>query len=141
MNLVTEMLRTNSGKPVVAESDLAACIQACFDCQQACVSCADACLGEEQVAPLKRCIRLNYDCAEICATTGRMLSRQHSPDAELLRRALELCAVACRRCGDECQKHSSGHEHCRVCMEACRRCEEACNKVLAALPATVPMAH
>jgi hypothetical protein len=44
--------------------------------------CADACLGEEKVEMLRRCIRLNLDCADVCNATGRMLSRQQEPDLE-----------------------------------------------------------
>lgn len=54
---------------------LAACIDACVDCAQTCTACADACLAEDMVADLRRCIRTNLDCADICEVTGRVLSR------------------------------------------------------------------
>ena len=48
------------------------CIEACYDCAQTCTVCADACLGEEMVRDLVRCIRLDLDCADICAATGQV---------------------------------------------------------------------
>jgi hypothetical protein len=97
-------------------------------------------LGEHDVQSLVRCIRLNLDCADICAATGRLLLRQTEPDWGILRTQVEACAQACRSCGDECQRHAPHMEHCRVCAEACRRCAEACERLLAALPQAVATA-
>ncbi|GAB3200073.1 four-helix bundle copper-binding protein [Geodermatophilus arenarius] len=112
---------------------LTACIEACVECAQACTACADACLSEEMVAGLRKCIRTNLDCADVCEATGRVLSRHTGYDANLTRTVLEACAAACRACGDECASHSGMHEHCRVCAESCRRCEQACRDLVATL--------
>jgi len=112
---------------------LTACIEACFECAHACTACADACLSEEMVAQLTTCIRTNLDCADVCGTTGRVLSRHTGYDANLTRAVLEACAAACKSCGDECAGHAEMHEHCRVCAEACRRCETACRELIASL--------
>ena len=85
------------------------------------------------VADLTTCITTDLDCADICATTGAVLSRRTGHDVDLTRVVLEACAAACRACGDECERHASMHEHCRVCAESCRRCEHACRDLLAAL--------
>lgn len=127
---VSDMLRTAPKGPMVQGDQLASCIDACFDCAQACTSCADACLGEENVKTLGRCIRLNQDCAEICLSAGAVLSRQHQPDVELLRATIALCELACRKCADECEKHSGHHEHCKVCATSCRTCEQSCQNLL-----------
>lgn len=112
---------------------LARCIEECFTCSQACTACADACLSETDVAELVKCVRTNLDCADICDTTGRVLSRHTGYDANLTRAVLTACAAACKSCGDECAEHAGMHEHCRVCAEACRRCEQACRNLLGAL--------
>jgi hypothetical protein len=117
----------------VDRQKLQECIDACFECTKACTACADACLSEEMVADLRRCIRTDLDCADVCETTGRVLSRHTGYDANLTRAVLEACAVACKACGDECASHADMHEHCRVCAEACRRCEAACRELLASL--------
>ena len=117
----------------VDKEALARCVEACFECAQACTACADACLSEDAVAELVKCIRTNLDCADICDTTGRVLSRHTGYDANLTRSVVEACAAACKSCGDECERHADMHGHCRVCVDACRRCEEACRTLLATL--------
>ena len=109
---------------------IASLVEAAFDCAQTCTSCADACLAEDMVGDLRYCIRQDLDCADVSGTTGRILSRQTEPDWTLIRAQVEACRVACKTCGDECEKHADKHAHCRVCAESCRRCEEACNRVL-----------
>jgi hypothetical protein len=134
MTHVDSMLRTHPTPATVDLSLLEACITACGECAQTCTSCADACLAEQQVAELRRCIRLNLDCADVCDATGRILLRQTEPDWAVVRSQLEACVQACRVCGQECERHADHHEHCRVCSESCRRCAEACEALLAALP-------
>ena len=113
---------------------LGGCIEACYDCAQACTACADACLSEDNVAELVKCIRLDADCADVCQTTGQVLSRQTEYDANVTRAVLQACAEVCKACAEECEGHAGmGMEHCRVCAEACRRCERACSELLAAI--------
>ena len=64
---------------------LAACIAACFQCAQTCTACADACLAEDTVADLVFCIRTDLDCADICTTTGSILTRQTATNAGISR--------------------------------------------------------
>ena len=109
-------------------------IDAAVDCAQACTACADACLAEEKVENLRRCIRVDLDCADVTQVAARVVSRQTHPSGALLRAQVEACETACRVCAEECEQHGSMHEHCRVCAEACRRCEEACRALLDALP-------
>jgi hypothetical protein len=105
------------------------CIEECYSCAQTCTSCADACLAEEMVKELTQCVRLNLDCADVCNITGRIATRRTGSDDELIRRMLVTCAAACRLCGDECERHASRHEHCRICAETCRQCMQACQEV------------
>ena len=112
---------------------LATCIDACFECAQVCTACADACLSEEMVAELTKCIRIDLDCADICATTGAVLSRHTGYDANLTKGVLQACRTACAGCAIECEDHASMHEHCRICAETCRRCEQACADLLASI--------
>jgi hypothetical protein len=102
------------------------CIEACFDCAQTCITCADACLAEDMVKDLRQCIRLNLDCADICAAAGALASRRTGSNEPILHRMLGLCAEACRACGLECRKHAEKHEHCAICAETCFTCEKLC---------------
>lgn len=99
-------------------------------CMQACTVCADSCLGEEMVANLKRCIRTDLDCADICETTARLLLRQTETNHDLIHHQLNACVHACAICADECEQHAAMHAHCRLCADACRRCQERCNLLL-----------
>jgi hypothetical protein len=127
---VVELIESSPAKVDLDHATLAACVEACFACGQACTACADACLSEEHVAALRKCIRTDLDCADVCLATGKVLSRHTAYDAALTRAVLQACAQACRICGDECAQHAEMHEHCRICAEACRRCEEACTALL-----------
>jgi hypothetical protein len=133
MYTVSEMTRSNPQPPIMERAALIRCIEVCMVASQACAACADACLGEAMRDELLHCIRLDLDCSDVCATTGRMLSRQQHPDLLLLRHQLELSILAARLCAEECEAHPA-HEHCRLCAEACRHCERVCRDGLAALP-------
>ena len=117
----------------IDQQKLADCIHACFACGETCTACADACLSEDMVAELTKCIRTNLDCADICTTTGAVLSRHTGYDANITRAILEACRLACASCATECEAHADMHEHCRICAEACRRCEQACADLLGSL--------
>jgi hypothetical protein len=62
---------------------------------------------------LTRCVRL-IDCADVCATTGNVLSREVEFDPALAKAIVQACVAACRVCGDECERHAEHMEHCRV---------------------------
>jgi hypothetical protein len=120
---ISAMLNSHpQGVDAARKESLAECITAC----------ADACLGEKMVADLAACIRTDLDCADICAATGNILTRQTATNTAIIRPVLEACRAACAACADECEQHSGMHEHCRICAEACRRCEAACAALLSA---------
>lgn len=128
-----DMLQTHPWPGNVDRDVLARCIDACYSCSRTCTSCADACLSEENVAEMRKCIRLDLDCADICATTARVLTRQTEYDAPSSKAQLEACREICSTCADECEKHADHHDHCRMCAEECRRCAEACDALLSAM--------
>lgn len=83
------------------------------------------------------CIEAYFDCADMCDTTGRILSRQTASESRMIRAALQAYAQACMLCGDECEQHAQhSMQHCQACMDSCRRRETACNNVLSALAAS-----
>jgi uncharacterized protein DUF326 len=127
------MLDAHPRSFTVGRNLLLRCIDECVDCAASCTSCADADLGEPDVQELVRCVRLCLDCADACDATGRILIRQTEPDLGVLRATIEACAVACRACADECEKHAAHHEHCRLCAEVCRRCDQACSDLAATI--------
>jgi Domain of Unknown Function (DUF326) len=114
-------------------SVLVATIDALDDCARACIADADSDLNEQNLSELVKCIRLCLDCADLCAATIRVTSRQTEYDATRTKSLLETCTATCKSCGDECERHAQMHDHCRVCAVACRRCEQACRELLAAM--------
>ena len=125
---VQQMVSTHPDVRGKTNAALIHCIEECYSCAQICTSCADACLAEAMVKDLTQCIRLDLDCADICNTTGRIATRRTGSDEEVIRRMLDVCATACRLCAEECQRHASKHQHCRICAEACRNCMSACQQ-------------
>jgi len=130
---VREILEVHPQPPYVDREVILRCVESCVDCGATCVSCADACLGEKDSETLVRAIRLNLDCAEACEATGRIVTRQTTPDLLVIGAAVEACAVACRVCREECERHAAHHEHCRRCAAVCLVCEQACTELLAAI--------
>ena len=125
-----DMISTHPDVKGSISEALVRCIDECYACAQACTACADACLAEESVQQLKQCIHLNLDCADVCAATGALGSRRTGSNREVLRQMLEVCALACRVCGEECERHAGHHEHCRICAESCRRCQQSCEEAM-----------
>ncbi|KAA6475177.1 four-helix bundle copper-binding protein [Bacillus swezeyi] len=99
------------------------CIKACQECLYACNHCFDKCLMEVDSGLMAECIRLDRECAEMCAIAVQALTR-NSPYAEDI---CLLCAKVCEACGNECSLYK--HDHCQACAESCYRCAEACRKM------------
>lgn len=135
MDRVRQMFANHPNPASDAGEEAFALVTATAECAAVCTTCADACLEEEDPAPMRSCIRANLDCAAICTVTGRLIARPGAQDAETLRAQLEACAVACRACAAECDRHAETMKHCRFCAEACRACANACERMKQALVA------
>lgn len=101
------------------------CIAACNACLVACQHCAASCLQEPDVKKMARCIALDMDCAQLCATAVALMAGA----SEFAGPLCTLCAQACRACEQECGKHDM--DHCKQCAEACHRCADACDRMVA----------
>jgi hypothetical protein len=130
---IREMLDKHPRPTTLDREALLRCLDECVECAATCTSCADACLGEQDVQALVRSVRLNLDCADLCDTVGRIVTRQTEPDLGVIRTAIDACVTACRACAAECDRHAAHHEHCRICADVCRRCERACDDLLATM--------
>jgi hypothetical protein len=100
------------------------CLEACQACQVACLQCAAACLEEEDPGTMKDCIKLDLDCAAVCALAAEAMAR----DSDFVLAVCALCADICDACADECEQYDM--EHCEACAEACRRCADACREMV-----------
>src|SRR5512139_150924 len=101
MQTVELMISKTPNRPATNQQHLAECIDLCVDCELACASCADACLGEQELTMLRKCIRANLDCADVCNITARLLSRQFEAEPGVMVAQLEACARACVACAAE----------------------------------------
>jgi|SRR5215475_6818301 len=127
------MLDAYPADTVLDKQLLTRIISTCGECAQASTACADADMGEKMAADLVKCAQLNLDCADMCETTARVLTRQTGYDYDMIRAVVQACAQACHISAAECDRHAHMHEHCKVCAEVCHRCENVCNDVLAKL--------
>lgn len=132
MTYTQQMIDAYPAEINLDRGQLARSIDALMACAQSCTACADACLSEgaEALPQLARCIRDNLDCADICAVTAAVLSRQTGYDARLTRAQVQAAAQATKTCGDSCGEHREAHEHCAVCEKACRETEQILNDLL-----------
>jgi uncharacterized membrane protein len=133
MSYARQLLNAYPGTLTAGTGALAGTIDALSDCSQACIADADGDLREQNLPEMVTCIRLCLDCADVCAATLGVVTRQTARDATVTRLLLEACAAVCKSCGDECERHAEHHEHCRICAQACRRCEQACRDLLRTL--------
>ncbi|BCS53882.1 four-helix bundle copper-binding protein [Geobacter sp. SVR] len=138
---IETVLKSHPRKTLIELHSFVSCIEACIQCAETCTSCADACLAEERVQTLRKCIRLDLDCADICRTTARILTRQTEPEPQFMRILLDVCVTMCGLCARECETHAEMHRHCRICAEACRECERNSRQLLAELPGGAGLAH
>jgi hypothetical protein len=103
------------------------CAKACSKCMRECESCASYCAHhvseghKEHLKTLGTCA----DCAEICASAAKIVSR-HGPMAVTI---CQCCAKACEECGQACEKFSADEQMSR-CAKACRDCAAACNDMI-----------
>lgn len=96
---------------------LAECIHACNDC-------FNGCLEEKHVEKMKKCIRLDKECAEICGTALAMVYAGSHYKQEIL----TLCKNICHDCAEECKRHPE--DHCQECAQMCETCAKVCGEFL-----------
>ncbi|MFY7998215.1 MAG: four-helix bundle copper-binding protein [Candidatus Kapaibacteriota bacterium] len=124
----TDAEKQNAEKQMTARLEnrekFQACITACSDCIVECKSCANECLNERDSKMMVRCIRLNQDCAAICAVAMESMAS----GSEFTKRICSLCADVCYACAIECERHIQ-MDHCTQCAEACRKCAIECIKM------------
>jgi hypothetical protein len=109
------------------DKDFASCAKACSDCTTSCSDCYRHCLGLV-IAGEKdhsKTLILCNDCAEICATAGKLTARQSPLSATVC----EACAKACDECGAACAKFPQD-KHMSDCAKTCHDCAAACREMI-----------
>jgi hypothetical protein len=103
------------------------CAKACADCQQQCDSCFHHCAGlvvkgEKDHA---KAMHLCVDCAEVCATAAKLVSRHSTLSGAVC----EACVKCCEECAAACEKFP-GDKHLAACAKSCRDCAKACREMI-----------
>ena len=132
MTVARDMLDASPVPINLGAEAVAAAIDACLVASQSCVSCSNSSLAEDDVVEMRRCIALCDDCADVCTTTLRLLSRPFHSDHVVTHRMLGSCVRACSDSAEECERHAAHHRHCAICAKVCRACARACGKLLEA---------
>lgn len=101
------------------ENESYSAIEALEECVHACSDCASHDIREGNMV---ECALICLDCADICATTLKVMARHSVHHGDFAK----LCAHICRQCAMECAKHD--HEHCKKCAAACEKCATECDK-------------
>jgi Domain of Unknown Function (DUF326) len=96
--LFKEMLEAHPWPAQIDRDVLVRCIDECSTCETLCTACADASLAEGDVVEMRKCIRLCLDCADICGSTGRLLTRQTEYVAAAARAQVSSCRELCAAC-------------------------------------------
>ncbi|WP_379126753.1 four-helix bundle copper-binding protein [Paenibacillus sp. sgz500958] len=99
------------------------CIEACIKCMNACNYSYVSSLKEYDLESLRDIIRMDRECADICAFAVQAMTRQSPFVAEICR----LCAEICERCAEVCSQNVL--TRCNGCIEACLSCAEACRQI------------
>jgi len=90
MSFARQLLDTHPGTLNADAGVLAAVLGALSDCAQACLADADDDLREQDLTEMVKCIRLCWDCADVCTATLGVVSRQTAYDADVTRPLLSL---------------------------------------------------
>jgi hypothetical protein len=114
-----------------ASAELTAAIDALEDCEKASNACAMAMVqGGGMAAEVHRAL----DCADVCDSTERVLSRTQAPDPKVVSAVVGAAIVACDASAAACGAHAAHHDHCRLHSGSAKACADA----LRALQGTLP---
>jgi hypothetical protein len=101
------------------------CIDQCLHCFATCNETIGHCLrmggkhaDAEHIATLQ-------DCALLCVTSAELMSRLSPYHHD----TCVLCAEACRRCADDCDRIDAKDTMMQECAAECRSCADACDRM------------
>ena len=109
-------------------------LKAASECIETGDLCAAHCARElaDGNTEMGRCNVSTQSMIAVCQATMKLVALG-SPQAKKM---VELCAAACKECGDACAEHKPHFAHgmhleCKACMEACETMQKACKDYLA----------
>jgi hypothetical protein len=103
------------------------CIQNCLDCYRACLATVPHCLTRGGEHASQAHITMLLECAELCQTSARLMLIQSTIHGEVC----GVCATACERCAEDCQRMGAGDAKMLNCADVCSRCAKTCDSMSA----------
>ena len=103
---VEQMMSTHPQAPRNANDALHRCIEQCYSCAQTCTACADACLAEEAVARASPMHPPEPRLRRPVRDDRPDRHPRHRPQRGAAAEIINLCALICRMCAAECDRHA-----------------------------------
>lgn len=119
-------------QPLAADpvhAGMAEAARACVAAELACAAWLSAALRRSNLDKWRGCIALTLDCLDVCAATGKILTRGLDSDPAVLAALLDACASACATCGAECHRLGTGYPLCLTCGDVCLRTQLECARL------------
>ena len=128
-NDTREMMDSTGGTPndelIAAIDALGACVNASNICAMAMVQ------GGGMAAEVHQAL----DCADVCESTQRVLSRGAAPVPQVTAAVVEAAIVVCEASAAACAPHSGHHVHCQLHAASAQACADALRLLQKALRA------
>lgn len=136
MSYAYRMLSTYSSDTDSDQQSTAQIIDALTDCAQACTACVDAGLSGDlsSLSDLPNTLRFLLDCADICETTARVLSRRTSYDTRISRLQAAAALAAVRACADALAEQTGAGDAFGLCERICRQMETLLEPMVSGRP-------
>ena len=97
----------------------------CVQRGEVCLAHCHELLGDGDKA-MAACAKSVNEMLAVCGALGSLAAQ----NAASLKQMAAVAADVCKRCEDECKKHSK-HVECKDCGEACALCRKECLKLAA----------
>jgi hypothetical protein len=107
-----------------ASVELIAAIDALGACAKASNACAMAMVKSGDMAAE---VQQALDCADVCDSTERVLSRGPAPDPRVVAAVVDAAIAACEASAAACGAHAEHHAHCGLHSRSAQACADVLN--------------
>ena len=115
--------------PHKSHSELSAamrqCIEQCLHCHATCLETIAHCLKMGGKHAEAGHIATMQDCALMCITSVELMTRE----SQFHHDVCMLCAEACRKCADDCERVDANDAMMQECAAECHSCADACDRM------------
>jgi hypothetical protein len=103
--------------------EMKSCIEACQSCETVCLETISHCLQLGGRHAEHSHIALMSACADICATSARVMA----VGSDVHARVCQVCADICDLCAADCD--ALGGAEMKRCADECRKCADECRRM------------